>query len=69
MSKKLQTLFKKLKRFGYKINFKSKIVDPVCNMKIEPGIFSSEQGGNTYYFCSEYCKTQFDADPEQFANQ
>ena len=43
-----------------------KVADPVCNMKIEPGVFSSNHNGKVYYFCSDYCKQQFDADPNQY---
>jgi len=29
--------------------------------------FKSQYGGQTYYFCSEGCKEQFEARPEQYA--
>lgn len=67
MSGKIKTWFRKFRASGRDVNGKSKkVADPVCSMTIEPGIFSSEHGGRTYYFCSEYCKTQFDADPAQY---
>lgn len=65
MSNKIQALIKKLKKFGYHV-FKPKIIDVVCNMKIEDGFIFSEYNGRTYTFCSEHCKTQFDASPAQF---
>jgi YHS domain-containing protein len=67
MSGKIKTWFRKFRASGRDGSGKSKkVADPVCNMKIEPGIFSSDHGGKTYYFCSEYCKAQFDADPAQY---
>ncbi|MFA5991755.1 MAG: YHS domain-containing protein [Candidatus Doudnabacteria bacterium] len=67
MSGKIKAWFRKFRKSGRDGNNKpKKVVDPVCNMKIEPGIFSSDHGGKTYYFCSEYCKAQFDADPAQY---
>ena len=68
MSSKIKVWFRKFRKSGRNTNDKPKnIVDVVCDMKIQPGIFSSEHGGRSYYFCSEYCKTQFDANPAQFA--
>jgi Cu+-exporting ATPase len=45
------------------------VTDPVCGMQIEPSsAFASRQvDGETFYFCSEACVTQFDAAPEKFA--
>lgn len=42
-----------------------KVKDPVCGMWIEPekAAAKSEYDGDTYYFCAEGCKKQFDADP------
>jgi len=45
--------------------------DVVCGMDVDPakaraaGRFS-EHAGHTYYFCSDDCKKQFDADPAKF---
>ncbi len=44
----------------------TKVVDPVCNMKINQGSAVAEYQGKTYFFCSDSCKQQFDADPEQY---
>ena len=68
MSNKIQTLIKKIKKFGYHV-FKPKTVDVVCNMKIEAGFISSEYKGRMYSFCSEHCKAQFDANPAQFTGK
>ena len=65
MSNKIQTLIKKINKFGYHV-FKPKVVDVVCNMKIEAGFIFSEYKGRTYPFCSEHCQAQFDANPAQF---
>ncbi len=42
------------------------VTDPVCGMQIDPAkAFSkTEYKGTTYYFCSDYCKKTFDANPE-----
>lgn len=39
--------------------------DPVCGMKATTGI-SSDYQGKTYYFCSGYCRQQFEEDPEAY---
>ena len=43
--------------------------DPVCGMDVEPTAtaLTSDYGGQTYYFCSETCKQQFDEAPAQYA--
>lgn len=40
--------------------------DPVCGMTVDgkDTNFMSSFKGNTYYFCSKTCKTDFDEDPE-----
>jgi YHS domain-containing protein len=42
--------------------------DPVCGKDLKPntaaGTISRE--GNTFYFCSDECKTKFEADPEKY---
>ena len=42
--------------------------DVVCNMQVDPAksAGTTEHKGKTYYFCSQGCKTRFDADPSQF---
>lgn len=46
----------------------AQVKDPVCGMMIdsETADWKSTHGGETYYFCMEQCKTQFDADPEEY---
>ncbi|MCH7619946.1 MAG: heavy metal translocating P-type ATPase [Candidatus Marinimicrobia bacterium] len=43
-------------------------IDPVCQMEVEPenAAGSSEQMGQTVYFCSDFCKEVFDKDPEKY---
>jgi YHS domain-containing protein len=45
--------------------------DPVCQMQIDAGdvMYTSEYRGETYYFCSETCKAEFDSDPGAFSGR
>jgi uncharacterized protein len=40
--------------------------DPVCGMRVDraKASYRLEQGGRTYYFCSEHCMLRFQADAE-----
>jgi len=42
--------------------------DPVCGMEVDAGTArrKSEYQGKTYYFCSDYCKQEFDGNPERY---
>ena len=43
------------------------VKDPVCKMDVDPAkALKVERDGKTYYFCSEYCKEQFEKDPAKF---
>lgn len=44
------------------------VKDPVCGMTIDSNAAagSSSYQGQTYYFCSTQCKTQFDANPTKY---
>lgn len=44
------------------------VKDPVCGMEVDPkeAAGKSEHAGTTYYFCSEACKRDFDADPQKY---
>jgi YHS domain-containing protein len=47
----------------------SKVVDVICKMKVEKSVIdTSVYKGKTYYFCSPYCKNEFDKNPEKFLN-
>jgi YHS domain-containing protein len=41
--------------------------DPICEMDLEktPIAATYEYNGKTYGFCSDYCKTEFEKDPEK----
>lgn len=45
--------------------------DPVCGMQVEEqeAAAQSEHQGQTYYFCSRNCKSEFDQNPQQYANK
>jgi len=42
--------------------------DPVCNMQVDEKTakFKSTHMGQTYYFCSASCKSQFDKNPMNY---
>jgi YHS domain-containing protein len=42
--------------------------DPVCTMKVdeETTEFTSVYDGQTYYFCSNACKEEFESNPERY---
>jgi len=42
------------------------VTDPLCGMEVNPAKTAgrSEYKGKTYYFCSDYCKREFDKNPE-----
>ena len=43
--------------------------DPVCGMQVDPSKAAGQAGhaGKRYYFCSQSCKTKFDANPTTYA--
>ena len=44
-------------------------IDPVCGMEIEEAQApaKTEFEGRTYYFCSESCRDEFEANPQLYA--
>ncbi|MFW9925825.1 MAG: heavy metal translocating P-type ATPase [Candidatus Thorarchaeota archaeon] len=46
-------------------------VDPRCMMKVKIATakFFSDYEGKRYYFCNQYCKDTFDADPKQYKEE
>lgn len=44
------------------------VTDPVCGMKLEAedAVATAEHAGDTYYFCSQECKTEFEESPEDY---
>lgn len=47
----------------------AQVKDPVCGMVIDDksAVGSSQYQGQTYYFCSTDCKSEFDAAPSDYA--
>lgn len=43
--------------------------DPICGMSVDEkkASDSSIHAGKTYYFCSPYCKTEFEKKPTKYA--
>jgi Cu+-exporting ATPase len=43
-------------------------VDPVCGMEVDPEKVAvhAEHEGVTYYFCSAWCREEFEKDPEKY---
>jgi xanthine dehydrogenase accessory factor len=43
-------------------------IDPVCGMTVQiaPARYTTEHGGQTYYFCAAGCKRSFEKDPEKY---
>lgn len=44
------------------------VKDPVCGMAVNPqhAAVSIQYQGQTYYFCSQLCKTMFEREPEKY---
>jgi Cu+-exporting ATPase len=44
--------------------------DPICGMMVDEKTskLKSEHEGRTFYFCSQSCKTKFDADPHRYGH-
>lgn len=45
--------------------------DPVCNMEVDEQSADgrSQYQGQTYYFCTESCKSEFEQNPEMYVDQ
>jgi len=41
-------------------------VDPVCRMEISNDLFKVDYQNEIYFFCSDYCKVQFEGNPENY---
>jgi YHS domain-containing protein len=46
-------------------------IDPICKMDVDiaTATLVSEYQGKKYYFCAQYCKDTFEADPETYKDQ
>jgi uncharacterized protein len=46
------------------------VTDPVCGMKVDRAkALTASFAGRTYHFCSEHCRSTFEADPERYAGR
>jgi P-type Cu+ transporter len=47
------------------------VKDPVCKMNVEPGSGKekTEYKGETYHFCSNDCKKEFDKQPDRYTKE
>jgi YHS domain-containing protein len=45
--------------------------DPVCGMDVDEkqSAAKTEYSGQTYYFCSPYCKAQFEREPQKYVSR
>ncbi|GIW53588.1 MAG: hypothetical protein KatS3mg081_2943 [Gemmatimonadales bacterium] len=48
-----------------------KVKDPVCGMEFEAekAVAQVQHQGKTYYFCTEACRKQFEADPAKYVHR
>jgi uncharacterized protein len=45
------------------------VTDPVCGMRVDRSkAVQLEYAGHTYLFCSEHCRSQFEADPDAYVH-
>jgi Cu+-exporting ATPase len=45
----------------------TQVTDPVCGMKVDANSpIQATVDGHTYHFCSEACRTRFEASPAQY---
>lgn len=44
-------------------------IDPVCGMRVDENStqYQTQYGDQTYTFCSQQCKSEFEQNPEQYA--
>ena len=49
----------------------AQVKDPVCGMMIneQDAVSTSDYKGKRYHFCSQDCKTEFDASPDEYADK
>ena len=45
--------------------------DPVCDMEIDENSAAgrAQYEGQTYYFCTQSCKDEFELNPQQYVNR
>jgi len=47
-------------------------IDPVCGMNVDENakeVYKSQYGGQSFNFCSQDCKDEFEKTPEQYARR
>ncbi len=47
-------------------------IDPVCGMTVDEkadDVYTSQYGGQSFAFCSQECKDEFEKTPEQYARR
>jgi YHS domain-containing protein len=46
-------------------------IDPICKMDVDTftATLTSDYKGKRYYFCNQYCKDTFDANPEEYKDK
>ncbi len=67
MENRIKSLIKKLSRLGFSVKPKNNDhVDPVCGMKVSSDLLKADYQGESYFFCSDHCKQQFEKDPEAY---
>ena len=40
--------------------------DPVCGMKVDDERYQTQYDGETYSFCSQECKNEFEQNPDEY---
>ena len=67
MKNKVKSLIRKIKQFSYGTRMENRnYYDPVCGMEATGDYFLIQYQGKKYYFCSEYCKNQFEISPNEY---
>lgn len=67
MENRIKSLIKKLSKHGYHVKSKNNDhVDLVCGMKVSNDLLKTDYLGESYFFCSDHCKKQFDKKPEAY---
>lgn len=48
-----------------------KVRDAVCGMLLDLGDepVQAEYNGESYFFCSKFCKSRFEADPQKYSRE
>lgn len=68
MENKIKSLIKKLGKLGFSVSKNPSHKDPVCGMRVSNDLLQVEYKNQTYYFCSEHCKEQFETKPTNYVD-